>query len=291
MIIVDVADEVRGEILFIAQSFAGLMTLKPKFKKEHITVIERFIRDYLAESGRKGIIVAMSGGLDSAVVVALCARAIGFERTAGIHLPDRDSPKHDERDAREFAESLGISFNTIPIGDFVESFLSLEDTDDRVRLGNIKARCRMIVLYHAAHSMDYLVAGTSNKSELLVGYFTKYGDGASDIAPIGDLYKTQVWELAKEIGIPDHLTEKTPSAALWPGQSDEEELGISYRELDSVLLGIELGFSAEEIVERSEVDSAKVHRVFEMVQRSIHKRRLGLIPKVGISTVGLDWRE
>ena len=267
------------------------MALTPKFRKELVTVIEMFLRDYLQKSGRKGIIVAMSGGLDSAVVAALCARAVGAERTAGIHLPDKDSPTQDETDAREHAESLGISYIAIPIDGFVESFLSLEDTDDRVRRGNIKARCRMVVLYHAAHSMDYIVAGTSNKSELLVGYFTKYGDGASDIAPIGDLYKTQVRDLAKEIGIPDRLIEKTPSAALYPGQSDEEELGISYAELDSVLLGIELGFSAEDIVERTEVDLAKVHDVFERVKKSAHKRRLGLVPKLGISTVGLDWRE
>ena len=267
------------------------MALTPKFRKELVTVIEMFLRDYLRKSGRKGILVGMSGGLDSAVVAALCARAVGPESTAGIHLPDKDSPKQDEKDAREHAESLGISYIAIPIDGFVESFLSLEDTDDRTRLGNIKARCRMVVLYHAAHSMDYIVAGTSNKSELLVGYFTKYGDGASDIAPIGDLYKTQVGELAKEIGIPDRLIGKTPSAALWPGQSDEEELGISYAELDSVLLGIELGFSAEDIVERTEMDPAKVQDVFERVERSAHKRRLGLIPKLGISTVGLDWRE
>ena len=270
---------------------AGLMALTPKFRKELVTVIEMFLRDYLEKSGRKGILVGMSGGLDSAVVAALCARAIGPERTAGIHLPDKDSPKQDEADAREHAESLGISYIAIPIDGFVESFLSLEDTDDRVRLGNIKARCRMVVLYHAAHSMDNIVAGTSNKSELLVGYFTKYGDGASDIAPIGDLYKTQVRDLAKEIGIPDRLMEKTPSAALWPGQSDEEELGISYAELDSVLLGIELGFTAEDIVERTGTELAKVHDVFERVKKSAHKRRLGLVPKLGISTVGLDWRE
>ncbi|MFQ5910092.1 MAG: NAD+ synthase, partial [Thermoplasmata archaeon] len=280
-----------SESLFMSGSFAEPMALTPKFKREFVKVIERFIRDYLRESGRKGIIIAMSGGLDSSVVAALCARSVGPERTAGLHLPYRDSPKQDERDARELANSLGISFNSIPIDDLVEAFLALEDTEDRVRRGNIIARCRMVVLYHAAHSMDHIVAGTSNKSELLVGYFTKYGDGASDIAPIGDLYKTQVRGLAKELGIPEHVLEKTPSAALWPGQSDEEELGISYDELDPVLLGIELGFNAEDIVERTGLDAAKVDRIVERVEKSVHKRRLGLIPKVGISTVGLDWRE
>lgn len=267
------------------------MALTPKFRKEYVTVIERFMRDYLRQSGRQGFIVAMSGGLDSSVVASVCVRAVGAERIAGVHLPDRDSAKQDETDAREMADSLGIAFNTIPIDAFVEAFLTLEGTEDKVALGNIKARCRMIVLYHAARTMDYIVAGSSNKSELLVGYFTKYGDGGSDIAPIGDLYKTQVRDLAREIGIPDTLIEKTPSAGLWPGQSDEAELGITYTELDSILLGIELGFTAEEIQERTGLDENKVCDIFERVERSDHKRRLGLVPKLGVSTVGLDWRE
>jgi NAD+ synthase len=267
------------------------MALTPKFRLEHVTVIERFLQDYLMKSGRKGFIVGMSGGLDSSVVAALCARSVGPERTAGIYMPDKDSVTEDETDARELADSLGIMFNTIPITSFVESFRGLEGTDDELKLGNIKARCRMIILYHAAHSMEYIVAGTSNKSESLIGYFTKYGDGASDIAPIGDLYKTQVKDLAREIGVPDRLIEKKPSAALWPGQSDEEDLGMSYADLDSVLLGIELGFSAEDIVERTGLEAAGVSDVFERVEKSAHKRRLGLVPKLGISTVGLDWRE
>ncbi|MFQ6128780.1 MAG: NAD+ synthase [Thermoplasmata archaeon] len=267
------------------------MALMPRFKKEYLTVIGRFIKDYVRTSGMEGIVIGMSGGLDSSVVAELCARSIGPEKTTGIHLPDKDTAEKDRTDAEELAESLGISFQIIFIDDFVQSFLSLECAEDKTRLGNIKARCRMIVLYNIAHSTNCIVAGTSNKSELLTGYFTKFGDGASDILPIGDLYKTQVIELAREIGIPDSLIEKKPSAALWPGQFDEQELGISYEELDSVLLGIELGFSAEEIIERTELDAAKVQQVIERVDKSVHKRRLGLIPKLGVSTVGLDWRE
>jgi len=237
------------------------------------------------------MVIGMSGGLDSSVVAALCARSASPEKTAGIHLPDKDTPEEDGRDSKELAESLGISYNAIPIGGFVESFLTLEGADDRIRVGNIKARCRMIVLYHAAHSMNYIVAGSSNKSELLTGYFTKYGDGASDILPIGDLYKTQVRELAREIGIPEHIASKKPTAGLWPGQTDEEELGISYEELDRILLGIELGFTAEEIAKRTELDAARIGQVIERMDRTVHKRRPGLIPKLGISTVGIDWRE
>lgn len=267
------------------------MGLEPKFRKEYVAVIERFVKDYLRTSGAGGILVGMSGGLDSSAVAALCARSAGSERTAGIHLPDKETPEADGKDSEDLAESLGISCNTIHIGDFVESFKTLEGTEDRVRMGNIKARCRMIVLYHAAHSMNYIVAGSSNKSELLTGYFTKYGDGASDILPIGDLYKTQVRELARELGIPDHIAGKKPTAGLWPGQTDEEELGIAYEELDRILLGIELGFTAEEITERTELSATKVNQVIERMDRTAHKRRLGLIPKLGISTVGIDWRE
>lgn len=267
------------------------MGLEPKFRKEYLAVIERFVKDYLRTSEAEGIIIGMSGGLDSSVVAALCARSAGPERIAGIHLPDRETPGADGIDSKTLAESFGISFNTIPIGDFVESFLTLEGTDDKVRVGNIKARCRMIVLYHAAHSMNYIVAGSSNKSELLTGYFTKYGDGASDILPIGDLYKTQVRGLARELGIPDHIAGKKPTAGLWPGQTDEEELGITYEDLDRILLGLELGFTAEDIVERTELDTSKVGQVIERVNRTVHKRRLGLIPKLGISTIGIDWRE
>lgn len=267
------------------------MGLEPKFRKEYVAVIERFVKDYLRTSGAEGTIIGMSGGLDSSVVAALCTRSAGPEKTAGIHLPDKETPEADGVDSKHLAESLGISYNTIQIGDLVESFLTLEGTDDKVRLGNIKARCRMIVLYHAAHSMNYIVAGSSNKSELLTGYFTKYGDGASDILPIGDLYKTQVKELARELGTPDHIAEKKPTAGLWPGQTDEEELGIAYEDLDRILLGIELGFTAEEIAERTELNASKVGQVIERVDRTAHKRRLGLIPKLGISTIGIDWRE
>ena len=267
------------------------MGLRPKFRKEYVKVIERFLQDYLSKSGSEGIVVAMSGGLDSSVVAALAARSVGPERTAGLHLPDSGSSPTDERDSRELAESLGMTYNVIPIDDFIEPFSTLDGTDDRLKLGNIKARCRMTILYHASHSMNYLVAGTSNKSELLIGYFTKHGDGAADLLPIGDLYKTQVVSLAEEIGIQRSIIEKEPSAGLWPGQTDEEELGISYEDLDSILMGIEIGFDADEISERTGLDVQKVEETVNRVKESAHKRRLGLIPKLGISTIGVDWRE
>ena len=136
-----------------------------------------------------------------------------------------------------------------------------------------------------------LVMGTSNKSELLTGYYTKYGDGAADISPIGDLYKTQVRELAREIGVPVHFIDKTPSGDLWEGQSDEGELGITYAALDRILSGIEMGLDDNSIIKRTGEAHDTVLHVRGLIKRSVHKRRLGLIPKIGLRTVGLDWRE
>ena len=149
----------------------------------------------------------------------------------------------------------------------------------------------MITLYQAAHGENRLVIGTSNKSEYLSGYFSKFGDGGCDFAPLGDLYKTQVQGMARHLGLPRRILEKVPSAGLWEGQTDEGELGISYDDLDRVLLGLELEMSSEEIVSRTGLSEATVERVTEMVHRSIHKRKMPLVPKVGIRTLGLDWRE
>jgi NAD+ synthase len=137
----------------------------------------------------------------------------------------------------------------------------------------------------------YLVAGTGNKSELLVGYFTKYGDGGVDMLPIGDLYKTQVWALAKELGLPERIVKKVPTAGLWKGQTDEGELGISYENLDCVLFGIERGQSDQEISRSTKVPLKEVKRIEAMIERSAHKRKMPHIPKTGIRTLGIDWRE
>ena len=149
----------------------------------------------------------------------------------------------------------------------------------------------MIALYHAARDEGRLVIGTGNKSELALGYFTKMGDGGCDFLPIGDLYKTQVREMARHLGLPAKILRKVPTAGLWPGQTDERDFGISYEELDRVLLGIELRYTAEEIAERTDVDVKQVRRIESLVAANVHKRKMPLIPKVGIRTFGLDWRE
>jgi NAD+ synthase len=153
------------------------------------------------------------------------------------------------------------------------------------------ARCRMTVLYDLAKLTNRLVMGTSNKSELLTGYFTKFGDGGADYCPIGDLYKTEVRQLARKIGVPDKFVQKVPSAGLWEGQTDEGELEISYDELDAVLFGIENGMDLEDIARRNMVPEDKVERVWKLYLGSVHKRKTPLIPKIGLRTIGLDWRE
>lgn len=268
------------------------MVLRPKFQQGSLDVVLSFLRHHLRESGRKGFVVGMSGGLDSSVVAKLCADAVGPARVLGLSLPERTGGM-DEADARAWAKRLGIAFRVHEIGgvvDAVAKTLSIPKRD-RVGLGNVKARARMIALYQVARREEQLVIGTGNKSEFAVGYTTKFGDAACDFAPIGDLYKTQVREMARSLGVPKKIREKAPTAGLWKGQTDEGELGITYEELDGILLGIELQFRPEEIAERADVPLKRVLRIDRLVAASVHKRKMPLIPKIGIRTFGLDWRE
>ncbi len=266
--------------------------LAPKFREEQVPLIESFIGHALESSGRRGIVLGMSGGVDSALVAKLCADAVGPERVLAVAMPERKGDG-EETDARAYAKELGIAFRVIDIAPFVASFEAglKPKRGDRVARGNLRARARMMVWYYIANTEDLVVMGTGNKSELLTGYFTRYGDGGVDFLPIGDLYKTQVWAMARHLKIPKKIVDKTPTAGLWPGQTDEGELGIAYAELDRVLLGIELQMEPEAIVEKSGVRLAEVRRIEALVAATAFKRKMPLIPKIGIRTVGLDWRE
>jgi NAD+ synthase len=266
---------------------------QPEFKKESIAVIHSFIKQKVDEVKAKGVLIGLSGGLDSAVVTKLCADAIGPEKVLVLIMPESSTPQQDISDALLFATELKVAYRVIDITDAVASFSNLLSPMelDRTTLGNIKARCRMILLYTHSNVEESIVMGTSNKSELLCGYFTKFGDGGSDFAPLGDLYKTQVRELAKAIEIPENLVEKPPSAGLAEGQTDEGELGISYNDLDRILTGIELRKEPQEIVEKTGFELSEVQRIFSLVEKNVHKRKMPLIPKIGLRTFGLDWRE
>lgn len=217
--------------------------------------IAEFIGKKVDEAKVNGVIIGLSGGLDSSVAAALSVRALGKEMILGLIMPSPTTNPDDTRDAEELARSLDIQYKKIPLEPILEAFRGSLELD-KVAYGNLMARVRMILLYYYANLNNLLVVGTGNKSELSVGYFTKYGDGGCDILPLGDLYKTEVRKLARELVIPEKIIEKTPAAGLWEGQTDEGELGIKYEELDKVLKG-----------------EAKSERVRELITASEHKRR------------------
>lgn len=271
---------------------ASVPELVPPFREEHVHIIKAFLVQSVRESGRKGVVVALSGGVDSALVARLCADALGPSAVVALALFDGKGGQ-DQKDAKRFAKSLGIEFRTVNIAPMVgaiEKRLKASEAD-RVARGNLRSRVRMITLYYVANTESRLVMGTGNKSEIAVGYFSKYGDGGVDYLPIGDLYKTQVWAMAQYLGLPPDIVRKVPTAGLWPGQTDEGELGMPYAELDRILLGIELQMEPDAIAEKAGVPLDHVQRVQSMVAASAHKRKTPLIPKLGVRTFGLDWRE
>ena len=202
------------------------------------TIVD-FIRTRVDESGVDGTVVGISGGIDSALVVFLAVEALGKDHVLGIHLPELNvTPAEDVLDATEVANELGIELKVINIGELMESFMNVipdsVQADSHVN-GNLKARMRMSILYYYANLRGSIVMGTGNKTEILIGYFTKYGDGGVDIEPIGDLYKTDVREMARMLGVPEGILTKPPSAGLWEGQTDENDLGMSYDMIDRIL--------------------------------------------------------
>ncbi len=254
--------------------------------------IASFLRAHALALGLDGIVVGLSGGIDSALTARLARDALGADHVLGVLLPGERSEEALERETEEFARGLGIQTRTVRIGPVTAAFRSvLPEIDDRVTLGNTSARVRMTVLYAIARETHRLVAGTSNKSELLLGYFTKYGDGGSDLMPIGDLYKTDVFALASELGLPRPILERPPSAGFWEGQTDEGELGVSYAEADRVLRALEELRPEREIAALTGVAPETVRSIVARVAANRHKRRLAPVAKLGLRTVGVDWRE
>ncbi len=254
--------------------------------------IGHFLRAHALADGLTGVVVGLSGGVDSAVVARLSAEALGPDHVLGVLLPDRHVPPELVAETQRFGRDLGIAVRTVPI-DAVEAAFraAVPEVEDRLTVGNTAARIRMTLLYALAREERKLVAGTGNKSELLLGYFTKYGDGGVDLLPIGDLYKTDVWTLAEELGVPEPIRTRPPSAGFWPGQTDEGELGVSYAVVDRVLRRLELMEREVEVVAATGLDAATVHRIADRLAQHRHKRRLPPVAKLGLRTVGLDWRE
>lgn len=264
----------------------------PKLREGTEQTIEKFLAEKLRKIGARGFVLGVSGGIDSAVCLRLCARAVGKNKVLALLMPEKDSPKGDLRDSKELCDLEGVKYKVVDITGPVEAYKkAIKGPMDKKSLANIKARCRMIGLYHYANTERRLVVGTSNKSEILIGYFTKFGDGGADLEPIGDLYKTEVRQLAGELGLPDRIIKKVPSAGLWKGQTDEGEMGISYERLDAILLGIELGLDEKKTAKRAESSVREVQRIAKMVRLSSHKRKFPPAAKIGFRTPGLDWRE
>lgn len=233
-----------------------------------------WISEQAEAAGAKGAVFGLSGGLDSAVVGALCERALG-DGVLGVIMPCM-SQSCDMDDALLAAEAFEIQTLRIDLSPVLQSLLAVLPAGGDAAVSNIKPRLRMITLYYLANDRGMMVVGTSNKSELSVGYFTKHGDGAADICPLADIYKTDLYEIAASLGMPRAILEKAPSAGLWEGQTDEGELGITYLELDSILKALERGRTPVEMLD-------SVARVKRLVSASEHKR--ASVPVFGVPGV------
>ncbi len=272
---------------------------------EDLVVTERleetteFVSTVVDDAGADGVVVALSGGIDSSTAATLAVRALGPESVYGLVLPSAATDRDNMKDAQQLAFSLDINFRTVdvqPLVDWFESavvygygerfgnppttqprFSAADPIDEPVsykrHLGNAVARLRMAMAYFEANSRNRLVLGTGNRTELLLGYFTKFGDGGVDLLPLGDYYKTEVRELARALEVPEPIVEKQPTAGLWEGQTDEAELGARYPTVDAVLRRlVDDGMGVDAVVEAVDADREVVEDVAEMYRTSVHKR-------------------
>jgi NAD+ synthase len=255
-----------------------------------VRLLTDFIHAEVTRTGHDKVVLGLSGGIDSALVAFLAARALGPEAVLGVRMPFRASSPSSLEDADRVVTAAGIRCEDFDISAMVDAFLARSDEPDRNRLGNVMARCRMIVLYDRSARERALVLGTSNKTELLLGYGTLHGDLASAINPLGDLYKTQVRQLSAHLGVPRSILDKPPSADLWPDQSDEDELGYGYDRLDALLALLVDARVSRTTAVRAGFCEEMVERVVRLIVRSQFKRRLPVIAKMSTRSVGWDFR-
>jgi NAD+ synthase len=266
-------------------------TEKMRLHGAHVRrLLVQFIQDETTKAGFSCGIVGLSGGIDSAVSASLTAEALGKSHTIALLMPYKTSNPKSIEDATAVVSQLGVRSETIDITSMVDSYCDAHKVVDPVRRGNVMARMRMILLYDVSAREKGLVIGTSNKTEILIGYGTLHGDMASAINPIGDLYKTQVRQLAQDLRVPEAIIRKEPSADLWEGQTDEQELGISYDELDALLFAmIDEQRGLDELV-RIGFPKPRIEKVHALVRKSQFKRRPSVIAKVSHRTVNIDFR-
>ncbi len=268
------------------EEVAGRLRLHSKLAVQALT---HFIRDGVASAGANGVVVGISGGVDSALAAALAVRGLGGERVHAFFLPYRASDPRSAEDAAAVAAQLELPLRTIDLTPQIDAyFASVEPDADLLRRGNKMARERMTILFDQAKKLGALVLGTSNKTEILLGYSTLFGDNASSLNPNGDLYKQQVWQLAEFLETPAAVVAKQPSADLWPGQTSAAELGFDYRIADEILyLMFELGLLPDEIVAR-DYPAEIVAKIVALERANRFKRRLMLIARLSNSAVNLD---
>jgi len=253
-------------------------------------ILVGFIENEVHKMGFRRAVIGVSGGVDSALSAFLAAQALGPESVWGLIMPYKISSPESVAHAQLVVQKLKIHSALIDITPMIDAYFERFPEADVLRRGNKMARERMTILYDHSAVLSALVLGTSNKSELMLGYGTLYGDMASAINPLGDLFKTQVWQLARHMGVPEEIMRKKPSADLWEGQTDEEELGFTYEEVDQVLmLMIDKRYEIADLVGAG-FDEKFVRKVFEMVQSSQFKRRLPVIAKVSGRTIDRDFR-
>jgi len=253
-------------------------------------ILTRFLRAELQRAGFERAVLGLSGGIDSTVVTYLAARALGADNVLAIMMPYKTSSDATRDDALKVIHALGIRSLEIPVTDQIDAYFARQPGASRLRLANKCARERMTILYDQSAAFGGLVLGTSNKSELLLGYGTQFGDMASAVNPIGDLYKTQLQPLAEYLGIPAEIRHKTPTGDLWVGQTDEGELGFAYADVDRLLyLLVDRRWQARELVDAG-FDAEFVRQVTERVRRNHYKRRMPVIAKLSSRTVDRDFR-
>ncbi len=262
------------------------MEIDPAFTAR---ILCAFIREQLGKFGYKKGIVGLSGGLDSSVCASLAARALGPKNVLGIILPYKETFGPDVEDARSLAKRMGIRVRIIDISPMIDAYFSRNPSRNRIRIGNKMARERMSILYDISAKEKALILGTSNKTELLIGYGTIHGDMACAINPLGDLYKTQIRQVAVYLKVPARIRNKKPTAGLWPDQTDEGEIGLSYAELDRILYElVDERRSAAELAAAG-FDRNKVARIMSLIEKSEFKRKMPPIAKISSRTVGHDF--
>ena len=252
-------------------------------------ILSGFIRSEITRAGFSKAVIGLSGGIDSALSCALAAEALGPENVLAVRMPYKTSSPESLEHAQMVIEQFKVQSETIEITGMVDALITRDPEMSNMRKGNIMARARMIILYDQSEAFRGLVVGTGNKTELLLGYSTLWGDSASALNPIGDLYKAQVRQLSRAMGVPAAIVDKAPSADLWAGQTDENELGFTYDEVDKLLyLLVDQRYSPEECVEAG-FDKAFVEKVVTRIRRNQFKRMLPPIAKISNRTVGYDF--